>query len=247
MAESIETPRPDPTKLTTEQLLREVSTLKEVVFTRIDTLENTVDTANLAHSEILTQTEKMVDHLKGFLENRLAGMDTATKLLQDINDTLPARIDEKITALRAVHEEKFLSIQKQFIERDVRTEQSSKDSKVAVDAALQAAKEAVGKQNEASSTAIGKSETATMKQIDQLGSLLMSQSKNFDDKLADVKDRLSEAASAKQLEDLNSRMNRKEGEGSGHAISTQFNFSAISVVIAIVSILIAAAVLMKHW
>src|SRR5665647_3328412 len=105
------TPRPDPTRLTTEQILREVSTLKEVVFTRIDTLEKTVETANLAHSAILTQTEKMVDHLKGFLENRLAGMDTATKLLQAIHDTMPARVDEKITALRAVHEEKFLSIQ----------------------------------------------------------------------------------------------------------------------------------------
>lgn len=73
----------------------------------------------------------------------------------------------------------------------MRTEQSSKDSKVAVDAALQAAKEAVGEQNKSSALAIAKSETATTKQIDQLGILIQNNTKAFDDKISDLKDRLT--------------------------------------------------------
>src|ERR1019366_3298738 len=89
------------------------------------------------------------------------------------------------------HTEKFSSIQKQFSERDVRTDQSSKDSKVAVDAALQAAKEAVGEQNKSSALAIAKSEASTDKRIDQMGQLMMSGAKSVDDKFTDLKDRIA--------------------------------------------------------
>jgi hypothetical protein len=91
----------------------------------------------------------------------------------------------------AKHEEKFNSVQVQFAERDTRTEQTSKDSKVAVDAALQAAKEAVGEQNKSSTLAIAKSEAATTKQIDQISVIINTMAKGLDDKIDDIKTRLT--------------------------------------------------------
>ena len=170
-------PVPDPTRLTTEQLNREIAALREVVLR-----------AQLSLREII--------------ETRLDAADQAIRLLQSSADKFPARIDEKIAALKEVHDqrfaeivnthgEKFNSIQTQFRERDVRTEQSSKDSKVAVDAALQAAKEAVGEQNKSSALAIAKSETSTVKQIDQLAVLIQNGTKALDDKIGDLKERLT--------------------------------------------------------
>jgi len=176
-------PIPDPSVLTTEALEREILHIRELLETK------------------LFSSDTSAKQVRDIIETRLDGMDKAIKLLQDTADKFPARIDEKIDALRLVHEQKFLelanthgekfsSIQTQFKERDVRTEQSSKDSKVAIDAALQAAKEGVGEQNKSSAMSILKSETATAKQIDQLGMLISSMTKAFDDKVADVKERV---------------------------------------------------------
>ena len=100
--------------------------------------------------------------------------------------------------LKTVNDEKFHSITLQFIERDVRTEQSSKDSKVAVDAALQAAKEAVDQQNKSNALAIAKSETTFTKQIDQIGALIATLQKGLDDKIDDLKTRVQAVESTKK-------------------------------------------------
>lgn len=140
--------------------------------------------------------------LREILETRLDGMDKAIALRQSAMDHAWSHVDEKIAAVQAVQEqrvlnlsdtygERFNSIQMQFKERDVRTDQSSKDSKVAVDAALQAAKEAVGEQNKSSALAISKSEASITKQIDQLGQQIQAITKASDDKFTDVKERLT--------------------------------------------------------
>ncbi len=166
-------PIPDPSLLTTQQLIRENLWLREVLETRLEGMDS---------AAILRQSNTNA---------RFEAYDKAIKLLQDISDKFPYRIDEKIHSLKEVHEEKFSSIQVQFRERDVRTEQSSKDSKVAVDAALQAAKEAVGEQNKSSALAIAKSEASTTKQIDQQGLLIQSTAKASDEKIDDIKERLT--------------------------------------------------------
>jgi hypothetical protein len=143
-------PRPDPTVLTTQQLLRELASMREII------------------------------------EARLDGMDKAIVLIQNAVERTPT-----IAEIYAEFREKSNSVQTQFRERDARVEQTSKDSKVAVDAALQAAKEAVGEQNKSSSLAIAKSEAATMKQIDQLGILIQNMEKGLNDKVGDMKDRLT--------------------------------------------------------
>jgi hypothetical protein len=171
--ETAETPLVDPTVLTTQALLREVKSLRELFEARMG--EQTASHM-LRHQVLVT---------------RLEAMDKADGLAQADKDRLPSDIDEKIDALREIIDEKFASVDKQFKERDVRTESTAKDSKVAVDAALQAAKEAVGEQNKSSALAIAKSEASTVKQIDQMGLLIQTGNKAVDDKFSDLKDRLT--------------------------------------------------------
>jgi hypothetical protein len=147
-------PVPDPTLLTTQQLLREVATSREIIETRLD------------------------------------AMDKAIELLQRGADRSPSVIDVTVRQLQALHEEKFRSIALQFIERDTRIEQTSRDSKVAVDAALQAAKEAVGEQNKSFALAISKNEAGTIKQIEQIGVLINATTTAINDKIDDIRTRL---------------------------------------------------------
>ena len=107
-------------------------------------------------------------------------MDRALKLLQDISDRFPERIDEKIGSLKEVHDGQFSSIQVQFRERDVRTAETSKQSEVAISAALQAAKEAVGK-----------SEVVTSKQIEDVKALFNTLSGALRDRLDEFTERFA--------------------------------------------------------
>lgn len=93
---------------------------------------------------------------------------------------MDTNIDNHIGHLKELMNEKFAGIEKQIDERDVRTERTAKDDKIALDAALQSAKEAVAK-----------SETSTTKQIDQIGVLFSTAAKTNDEKIDDVKDRLT--------------------------------------------------------
>lgn len=131
------------------------------------------------------QLQREIQLFKEVVDSRFTAMDKAVSLLQDTANGSPTSKEVFIK-----HEQMFDNIKTQFTERDTRTEQTSKDSKVAVDAALQAAKEAVGAQNESNSLAIAKSEAATMKQIDSMGALIAATAKTSDEKIDDLKGRL---------------------------------------------------------
>ncbi len=157
-----------------------------------DRLTSVQDVRPVPDPTVLTGqlVDKAVASLREIVEARLDGMDHATALLQTAADRLPSEVDTKVAHLRSLHAEKFESIQTQFRERDIRTEQTSRDSKTAVDAALSAAKEAVGAQTQASDRAIAKSEAGTTKQIDQFGVLIQTTTAGLDAKISDIKDRL---------------------------------------------------------
>ena len=175
-------PVPDPTLLTTQQLIREIQSLREILEAKIDGIV----AQNIEHfrSIDLRFLERDTRSEKFEQDNRTA----IQAALQAAKEAAQA-IDEKTAHLEALHGEKFRSISTQFTERDTRAEQTSRDSKVAVDAALQAAKEAVGEQNRSSALAIAKSEAATAKAIDQLQILLQTATGAIDGKIADIKDR----------------------------------------------------------
>jgi len=198
-------PVPDPTILTTQQLIREIATAREVI------------------------------------ETRLNGMDKAIELLQAASDRYPAFMQQAVGRLQELHEEKFRSIEVQFKERDTRTEQTSRDSKVAVDAALSAQVKSVDAQNISNSLAISKSEAGFTKQIDQIGALIQATGKATDDKIDDIKTRLNS---------IEVRTNAFEGRSTGKADTVSSVGYIVLGIIAGLATLISVATLifnvMRH-
>lgn len=149
------------------------------------------------------QLETAIENLRQLFEVRLAGMDKAVELLQKEKDTFPNRVDEKLTAIAAVQDERFRSIAVQF-----------RDSRAAMDSAFQAAKEAVIK-----------SELTAMKQIDGQGILIQTATKALDDKLNDLKERLT----------------RMEGSGAGKDSARHLSQATGQYIIAIIGTVIGVA------
>lgn len=137
------TPVPDPTTLTTDQLRREIASLREL------------------------------------LEGRLTGMDTATELVKAANDKVPCLVDQRVRQIEKIMEEKFMSIYRQFLDRDAKEAKVAELGQTALTAALAAAKEAVGK-----------TEIAFTKQIDATVGQIQTTKSASDGQFEDVKGRL---------------------------------------------------------
>lgn len=187
-------PVPDPSVLTTQNLHRELASLKEA------------------------------------LETRLAAMDKATELLNENVTRVPTDVDKAIAHLQSLHDEKFSSVDKQFKERDTRTDKIAELNQKAIDAALQAAKEAVGKQNEASSMSIAKSEAATKEKIDQQGILLQTETRGL----------------TKRLDDLKERLDRGEGSHKGRSDGYGVVAGVIGILIGLAGVITAIISLQRN-
>lgn len=188
---------PDPSTLTTQQMHREVEAIRELVFREILALEKSLST-------------------------RMDAAEKATVLLHADMTGFPTDLDKEIAHLKELHAERFDSIQTQFRERDTRTEQNARDTKVAVDAALQAAEKAVGKQQESFALATSKSEAATTKQIDQQGQLISTTTRGLAETIQDLKERLT------RIEGSHSG---REGNIDRRAEGSRYNVLVIGVVI----------------
>jgi hypothetical protein len=170
-------PNPDPTQRTVEQVQRDIAAVRQVV-------------------------EASIKGNREVLETRLSGMDKAIELLQTATDRLPDKIRDSVQQLKELHDEKFNSvssqlkaamdgIEKQFTERDKRTEQLSLADKTAIAAALQAQKEAAGAQNDSNTTANSKMEANFATLISQTQQLLQEVRRSTDDKIVALGDRLT--------------------------------------------------------
>jgi hypothetical protein len=209
-------PNPDPTRRTIEQLLREIANARELIETKVSgnfaTLAARIDglSDSMKNHMIISDrhTDVAIRDTQAIIETRLGAMDKATNLFQTM-------AGEQLSQLKQLHQEKFDSISVQFAERDTRTEQTAAGVKIAVDAALQAAKEAVAEQNRSFALATGKSETATMKQIEAMALSIQTNNKGLDDKIADMKDRLTriegQAGRDPRVDSMDSRLTRIEG------------------------------------
>jgi hypothetical protein len=163
-------PNPDPSVRAAENLEEAKTSIRREMAAQREESKGWIESLQKIHQE----------KIAGNREESKGWIDALQKLLQ-----------ERIHKVDSVAAEKFASIAVQFVERDTRTEQTAAGVKIAVDAALQAAKEAVAEQNRSFALATGKSETATMKQIDALGLAIQTANKGLDDKIADMKDRLT--------------------------------------------------------
>ncbi len=67
-------PVPDPTLLTTQQLLREMANLKEVIFTRLDGMDRAMIVFTEAITRVPTDVDKQVGHLKELHDEKFDGI-----------------------------------------------------------------------------------------------------------------------------------------------------------------------------
>lgn len=190
----------------------------------------------LLTTEQLTQR---IAALKELVETRLNAMDRASQLLHENVTRIPTETDRQVMHLRETSDEKFSSIQLQFVERDVRSKAAEIAAQVAVGAALQAQKEAAAAQNDANAAAITKSEAATVKQIDGIQVLLATIAKSFDEKIEGVK-----SASATSIASINSRLDRGEGVARGGQDSRTEKRADTGTMIAFVSLGLSALVVL---
>jgi hypothetical protein len=166
------TPRPDPTLLTTQQLLRELSSLREIFETRL----NAMDRAAQVLSETVNRTPTAIQ--------------TAVTGIREVYDERFTSVQQQLADRSATVDERFSSIAQQFSERDVRTDQAATASASALAAALQAAKEAVFEQAQAAAKAADKTELSFTKQIDLLLAQIKALGDTFGDRLAELKERI---------------------------------------------------------
>lgn len=170
------TPVPDPTALTTEQLRRELSGLREILTARLDGM----DRATALLSETVNRTPTVIQteiaHLRDQMETRLTAVEA-------ISTSRLALINGKFSETDTRYE-------LQFAERDVRTTQASVAADSALKAALQAAKEAVFEQAQAAAKAAEKTELSFTKQIDQIQLQIKTIGDGFGDRLAELKERI---------------------------------------------------------
>lgn len=148
---------------------------------------------------------------KGQLEirdQRLEGIDEATKLLRTSADMLPDGIHAAVDQLKELHNERFDSIQTQFKERDTRSEREARDNKLSVDAAF-AAQEKLGvAQNKSNAEARDKSEILFTDSIEKSSELFKTTTDAISNNLSDVKDRvgLLEQTSSQSISALEARL-----------------------------------------
>lgn len=154
-------PVPDPTVLTTQQLEREISSLRNMLSSRMDSMDEATDLRLERINSMGPEMRREIAHLTELIDQRFS-----------------------------TFEEKFKTIDTQFKERDVRTDKAATASADALAAALQAAKELVGAQGEASAAAAVKSETSFTKQIDQIGTIIQTQATAQDARITELKERI---------------------------------------------------------
>lgn len=125
------------------------------------------------------------------LVQRMNDRDEATKVLHETVTRVPTDMQLAVGHLRDVMQEKFVSVQTQFAERDERAVRESTANTVAVNAAFAAQKEAAAEQNKSNTLAINKSEDATKEAIGKLAELVKTGMDALADKIDDGKDRSS--------------------------------------------------------
>lgn len=170
----------DPSALTTQQLQRENFWLREVL-----------------ESE------------QARLEMRMDQADKAVGLLQAFADRTPTTMDVQnmVVGLREVVFAKFDGIKEQFVQAEAQAEKAARDVKSAVDAAFAAAKEAASERDKSNALSITKSEMGFTKQIDGLIEVIKTTAKNVDDKISDMKERLTIIESKTSVSDPSTAVN----------------------------------------
>jgi hypothetical protein len=158
-------PVPDPSLLTTEQLRRELSALKEVLETRISGLENLVEVMIHRLDNVPAESEHRIDNLRKLHDERFT--------------SVALQFAERDTRSRAA----------ETAAKDA-TQALSVASTTAVNAALQAQKESAFATQQFSAEAIKKSEAGFTNEINSLKSLINATKDGLITSIGDLRSRL---------------------------------------------------------
>ena len=168
------------------------------------------------------QLRREIGALRELMESRFSGSEKIAEIMESALSKLRLSYKEDIQRAQELSDEKFNSVETQFRERDTRAEQTAKDNKTSVDAALAAAKEAVGK-----------TEAAFTKQMDMLSAQMTQLGKALDDKIDDVKTRVTIIES------------NRAGAGAQKIESVQTSKDNSALVFSIIGAVVAAAVVVN--
>lgn len=181
------TPKPDPTVLTTEALLREISALRTLIDQRISATEALFETKILLGREGgMALKETLQQQISGLKEFHITDMDGLRTYIES-RILASVQLSKEMGELR---DQKFITVQTQFDLIERQRLENKADTKAAVDAALAAAKEAVKEQTTASDRAITKSETATSEQLKQMNVTFTTAIQGINQPISDLRDRV---------------------------------------------------------
>ena len=208
-------PIPDPTRLTTEAMQDILVLMRR----EVAALERILD-------------EKLTGIRMG-LEARLDAMDQATGLLRVIADRVPSEVDNKIAQLHALYDEKFHGIHGQLVERQRWIEEKFNDRRTAVEAAFVAERDARHAALMAAKDALAKAELATEKRFESVNEFRATLSDQARELMPRNEAQTLINALSTKLNDLNDRLNRREGTGSGMEKSWAALIAVVGIVIAL--------------
>ena len=178
---------PDPTALTTAQLIREQASLKELVLSivegkfevinaRLGGVDNSIQTLRAQQGERQEAINNSVDQLRALHNEKFNGAIEV--------------VSEKITSLANVTTQQFKSIDDKFAEKDK-----------AVSVGLSAQKESAAAQQDSNNTATRKMEDNFTKLLDQGRDLLAEGRRNTDIQINDIKSRLDKGEGKTSISD----------------------------------------------
>lgn len=132
-------PRPDPTLLTTQQLLREMSALKELLFTRLEGMDRATDLLHANFTQVPSDVDRAVTHLKDLHDERFTSIETQfrerdVRVEQTARDTKVA-VDAALQAAEKAANAQYGS----FAQSIEKSEAATAKQIDALNAALQAA------------------------------------------------------------------------------------------------------------
>lgn len=158
-------PRPDPTMLTTAQLLRELSNLESRITARLDAMDKATVLSHDDFTRIPTMLDREIGHVREF------GAAGVLRLNEMVDERL-ARVDTLFTELNK------------------RTEALGLANATALAAALAAQEKAYTEQNRSRDLAISKSDANTQQQIQQLQTQFQTELHAASETISEIKSRL---------------------------------------------------------
>ena len=248
------TPNPDPTILTREALRDAMENQDKLLESKLETLRKVGDTR---HKEIDEQLKVRLIQFTSLVDSHKTEDALQHAAESALRSTGEARLGEQIkfhetrlngileqVVLKGVVEEKFAGVDKQFAERDVRSERETTASQLAVNAAFAAQKESATKQDESNQKAIDKSENRMDEKVDKMAELSQTEIRSLTAQIIDLKGRViqvegSLSSAAIALGAATSNTDRRTGQSNwGITLAFAVGLGVINLVVVLVNMLI---------